>query len=232
MNIVGVRLAGSGVRQPDAGWGFQRARSRHLGVQSSLLRDEDDDPLLDALRRGAGPHGRAVRPSRGLPAGRLLPALPVAARHRADPFLLDLVRRHPGDVRRVRPDHLPVPALAAQDADPRRRRLPLRGRADRDGLRGGVRLPRKDGEEGGGRGKGRPAADAVPGVDLPRRVEAQDPPEDRSGRAEEEGGIREGDQDSPRRVRRDREGTCEGADLSDRPWDSSWAASGWPAAGC
>ena len=34
------------------------------------------------------------------------------------------------------------------------------------------------GEEGGGRGKGRQAADAVPGVDLPRRVDAQDPPED------------------------------------------------------
>ena len=64
-----------------------------------------------------------------------------------------------------------------QDADPRRRRLPLRACADRDGLRGRVRLPRKYGEEGGGRGKGRQAADAVPGVDLPRRVEAQDPPE-------------------------------------------------------
>ena len=69
--------------------------------------------------------------------------VPLAARDRADPCLLDLVRRHPGDVRRVRPDHLPVPALAAQDADPRRRRLPLRGRADRDGLRGGDRLPRR-----------------------------------------------------------------------------------------
>ena len=89
---------------------------------------------------------------------------------------LHLVRRHPGDVRRVRPDHLPVPAVAAPDADPRGRRLPLRAGADRGGLRGGIRLPRKYGEEGGGRGKGRQPADAVSGVDLSRRVEAQDPP--------------------------------------------------------
>ena len=61
------------------------------------------------------------------------------------------------------------------------------------GIRGGVRFPRKYGEEGGGRGKGRQAADAVPGVDLPRRVEAQDPPRARSERAQEEGGLREVD---------------------------------------
>ena len=39
--------------------------------------------------------------------------------------------------------HLPVPQLAAQDADRRGRRLPAAGRADRAGLRGGARLPRK-----------------------------------------------------------------------------------------
>ena len=61
MNIVSFGWPGVVVRQPDERRWVRGARSSHLVLQPSLLRNEDDDHVLDALRRGAGARWTAGR---------------------------------------------------------------------------------------------------------------------------------------------------------------------------